>query len=189
MKTKQTTPLNPTRATRHNFWRHNFRKSCDISAVRTSYLPKVALQQARNRIAKLEKARRRKAAPPRPPRPRDRRPPRFEGQHINPDTRAFLARTHSDTQAVPACRCIQMFKAFFRHASMFKTHGHAVHQCLKKPPTLFRNANVFKTLFDTRMSVFLMRVFAHLSGPTPRLPRLGPADNEQQGWHRSPGPC
>ena len=37
-------------------------------------------------------------------------------------------------------------KALFPHASVLKTHRHAVYQCLKKPPTFFRHASVFKTL-------------------------------------------
>ena len=42
---------------------------------------------------------------------------------------------------------------------------HAVYQRLQKPPTVFPHASVFKReRFETRVSVFKTRVFAHLRG-------------------------
>ena len=66
-------------------------------------------------------------------------------------TRHSVFSTHSDTQAVPAFHCIWLcLKAFFRHASVFKMHRHAVYHCLKE---------VQKPRFD--MLVFLKRAFRH----------------------------
>ena len=55
----------------------------------------------------------------------------------------------------PHSTAYECLKAFFRHASVFKTHRHAVYQCLKKPPTFFRHASVFETLVSTRACPFL----------------------------------
>ena len=88
-------------------------------------------------------------------------------------TRWCVLSTHSDTQAVPAIHCIRIcLKAFFRHASVFKTHRHAVYHCLKEVQKPFRHANVFKTLAfrHASVSVFKMRVFAHLIGGVPTTP-------------------
>ena len=75
---------------------------------------------------------------------------------------ASVFSTHSDTQAVPAFHCIRLcLKACFRQAKRFKTHRHAVYQCLKKPPIFFRHASVFKknARFDTLACPFLKRAF------------------------------
>ena len=76
---------------------------------------------------------------------------------------ASVCNTHSDTQAVPAFDCIRMFKGIFRHASVFKTHRHAVYQCLKEVQKLFRHASVFKTRISTLACPFLKRAFSRWS--------------------------
>ena len=58
---------------------------------------------------------------------------------------------------------IRMFKGIFRHASVFKMHRHAVYHCLKRSKNHFDTlAFVKRSRFDTRVSVFKMRVFPHL---------------------------
>ena len=58
---------------------------------------------------------------------------------------ASVFSTHSDTRTVPAFHCIRLcLKAFFRRASVFKTHRHAVYHCLKEIQKPFRHASVFK---------------------------------------------
>ena len=47
-----------------------------------------------------------------------------------PDTLAFLARTPT-RKRFPHSTVYECLKAFFRHASVFKTHRHAVYHCLK----------------------------------------------------------
>ena len=79
----------------------------------------------------------------------------------NKPRHASIFGTHSNTRAVPAFHCRnECLKAFFRHASVFKTHRHAVFQCLKKPPTSFRHTSVFKTCVSTRECPFLKRAFS-----------------------------
>ena len=43
---------------------------------------------------------------------------------------AFLARTPT-RKRFPHCTVYECLKAFFRHASVFKTHRHAVYHCLE----------------------------------------------------------
>ena len=69
---------------------------------------------------------------------------------------ASVFSTHSDTQAVPAFHCVRMFKGIFSTRVFFKTHWHAVYQCLKKPPTFFDTLAVIKHLL---MPLFLMGCF------------------------------
>ena len=40
--------------------------------------------------------------------------------------------------------------AFFRHASVFKTHRHPFYHCFKEVQKPFRHASVFKTRVSTR---------------------------------------
>ena len=64
---------------------------------------------------------------------------------------ASVFSTHSDTQAVPAFHsAYECLQAFFRHASMFKTHRHAIYHCLKEVQKPFRHASIFKTRVSTR---------------------------------------
>ena len=80
----------------------------------------------------------------------------------NPDTLAFSARTLT-RKRFPHSIAYECLKAFFRHARVFQTHRHAVYQCVKKPPTYFRHASLFKTLAFRHARVrFKTRVFAHL---------------------------
>ena len=65
-----------------------------------------------------------------------------KARHANPDTLAFLARTPT-RKRFSHSTVYECLKAFFRHASVFETHRHAVYHCLKKPPTFFRHANDF----------------------------------------------
>ena len=84
---------------------------------------------------------------------------RFQGNLEGPTRKprhASVFSTHSDTQAVPAFHCIRLcLKAFFRHASVFKTHRHAVYHCLKEVQEPFRHASAFKTRVSTRACPFL----------------------------------
>ena len=53
-------------------------------------------------------------------------------------------------------------KVLFRHASVFKTHRHAVYHCLKEVQKPFRHASVFKRAFRHARVRFKTRVNAHL---------------------------
>ena len=60
---------------------------------------------------------------------------------------AFLARKlrHASGSRIP----LYTLKAFFRHASAFKTHQHAVYHCLKEVQKPFWHASAFKTHVST----------------------------------------
>ena len=81
-----------------------------------------------------------------------------KGRHANPDTLAFLARTPT-RKRFPHSTVYECLKAFFRHASVFKTHRHAAYHCLKEVQKPFRHASVFKTRVSTRGCPFLKRAF------------------------------
>ena len=101
----------------------------------------------------------------------------------NTDTLALLARSPT-RKRFPHSAVYECLKAFFRHARVFKTHRHAVYQCLKKPPTFFRHASVSKHVrFDTRVPVFKTRVFAHLSF-SPRLRSFKKGLADRGGWRK-----
>ena len=87
----------------------------------------------------------------------------WKGRHADPDTLAFLARTPT-RKRFPHSTVHECLKALFRHASVFKTHRHAVYHCLKEVQKPFRHASVFKTRISTCacVCVFKTRVFAHL---------------------------
>ena len=73
----------------------------------------------------------------------------WKGRHANPDTLALLARTPT-RKRFPHSTAYECLKAFFRHASVFKKHRHAVYHCLKEVQKPFRHASVFKTRVSTR---------------------------------------
>ena len=103
--------------------------------------------------------------------------PGLEGPTRKP-RHASVCSTHSDTQAVPALHCIRMLGGNFS-TCVFKTHPHAVYQCLKKPPTFLRHASVFETHVSTRSCLFLKRAFFCPS----KIPGLG------SGMSGHLGPC
>ena len=89
----------------------------------------------------------------------------LEGLTRKPDTLAFLAGTPT-RERFPHSAAHERLKAFF-DTRVFKTHRHAVYQCLKKPPTFFRHASVFKTRVSKKcVSVFKTRVFTYLGRRT-----------------------
>ena len=104
--------------------------------------------------------------------------PNLEGPTRKPGHASVLS-THSDT-AVPAFHRIRMFKRTFRHASVFKTHRHAVYHCLKQVQKPFRHASVFKTRVLTRACPFLKRAFSAIKdSKNKRLPLEKGIE-----WHR-----
>ena len=92
---------------------------------------------------------------------------------------ASVFSTHSDTQAVPAFHCTQMFKGIFSTSAFLK--------CTDMLSTIAQKRS--KTHFDTRVSVFKTRVFAHLSykllDPLLGRPHLPGADG-RDGMNVSP---
>ena len=69
----------------------------------------------------------------------------LEGRHANPDTLAFLARTPT-RQRFPIPLYTNVYRLFFRHTRVFKTHRHAVYQCLFKT-RVFAHLNSFVLVF------------------------------------------
>ena len=55
--------------------------------------------------------------------------------------------TKSDFSGLAPIRRVLSLNACFRRASIFKTHRHAVYQCLKKPPTFFDTLGFLKRAF------------------------------------------
>ena len=61
-------------------------------------------------------------------------------------TRHSVSRTSTPTRKrFPHSTAHECLKALFRHASVFKTHRHAVYHCLKEVQNPFRHTSVFKT--------------------------------------------
>ena len=83
----------------------------------------------------------------------------FQGPTRKPRHASVFSTSTPTRKRFPHSTVHECFTALFRRASVFKTHRHAVYQCLKEVQKPFRHASVFRTRVSTRACPFLKRAF------------------------------